>query len=505
MFLAVWVTLKWRIFGALSRKVPKNNEEKIMIATREAMIADLMAQRAAFDAEIPVTAATRKDRLKRAVAMMVDQGQRFVDAMSEDFGHRSADQSWMTDIVGSISPLKHASKNLDRWMQPEQRALQFPLWWLGARASVEFQPKGVIGIIAPWNFPVQLTMGPIAGAFAAGNRVMVKSSEFTPTVAALFEEVGPQYFDKSEAMFYSGGPEVGQAFAALPFDHLIFTGATGVGKHILHAAADNLTPVTLELGGKSPTIVGKSANLETATQRIALGKMLNAGQICLAPDYLLVPKADEAKIVEGLQSAVKLMYPTLLENPDYTSVINARHRDRLQAYLDDAKAKGADVVEVNPANEDFGASNRNKMPLYLVRNPSDDMKVMQEEIFGPILPIKTYERVEEAIGYVNAHDRPLGLYYFGNDDAEQRQVLDRTISGGVTVNDVVFHVSMEDLPFGGVGPSGMGSYHGADGFKTFSHAKSIYRQPKVNVSKLAGLMPPYGKAAKASIARDVKA
>jgi coniferyl-aldehyde dehydrogenase len=232
--------------------------------------------------------------------------------------------------------------------------------------------------------------------------------------------------------------------------------------------------------------------------------MLNAGQICLAPDYLLVPKADEAKIVEGLQSAVKLMYPTLLENPDYTSVINARHRDRLQAYLDDAKAKGADVVEVNPANEDFGASNRNKMPLYLVRNPSDDMKVMQEEIFGPILPIKTYERVEEAIGYVNAHDRPLGLYYFGNDDAEQRQVLDRTISGGVTVNDVVFHVSMEDLPFGGVGPSGMGSYHGADGFKTFSHAKSIYRQPKVNVSKLAGLMPPYGKAAKASIARDVK-
>jgi coniferyl-aldehyde dehydrogenase len=475
-----------------------------MAATADSMLAALNAQRAAFTQELPVSMAARKDRLKRAIAMMVDHGAAFAKAMSEDFGHRSIEQSMITDVIGSINPIKHTIKQLEKWMRPERRKLMFPLGLLGARGTVEYQPKGVVGIIAPWNFPVQLTMAPLAGAFAAGNRVMVKSSEFTPTVAALFEELGPKYFDASEAIFFSGGPDIGQAFAKLPFDHLLFTGATGIGKHILHAAADNLTPVTLELGGKSPTIIGKSADVAQATQRIALGKMLNAGQICLAPDYLMVPKDKEAMVVEGMKNAVSTMYPTLLENPDYTSVINARHRDRLNGYLDDARAKGADVVEINPAGEDFAGSNRNKMPLYLVRNPTDDMTVMQEEIFGPILPIKTYDRVEEAIDYVNTHDRPLGLYYFGQDAGEERQVLDRTISGGVTVNDVVFHVSMEELPFGGVGPSGMGAYHGQEGFKTFSHAKSVYKQPKVNVAKLAGFMPPYGTATTKAIARDLK-
>ncbi len=475
-----------------------------MAATADSMLAALNVQRAAFTQELPVSIAARKDRLKRAIAMMVDHGAAFANAMSEDFGHRSIEQSMITDVIGSINPIKHTIKQLEKWMRPERRKLMFPLGLLGARGTVEYQPKGVVGIIAPWNFPVQLTMAPMAGAFAAGNRVMVKSSEFTPTVAALFEELGPKYFDASEAVFFSGGPDIGQAFAKLPFDHLLFTGATGVGKHILHAAADNLTPVTLELGGKSPTIIGKSADVAQATQRIALGKMLNAGQICLAPDYLMVPKDKEAMVVEGMKNAVSVMYPTLLENPDYTSVVNARHRDRLNSYLDDARAKGADVVEINPASEDFGSSNRNKMPLYLVRNPTDDMTVMQEEIFGPILPIKTYDRVEEAIDYVNAHDRPLGLYYFGQDASEERQVLDRTISGGVTVNDVVFHVSMEELPFGGVGPSGMGAYHGVEGFKTFSHAKSVYKQPKVNVAKLAGFMPPYGSATTKAIAKDLK-
>ncbi len=475
-----------------------------MAVTRDQMLADLHRQRTAFTAELPVSAAARKDRLQRAIALMVDHSAAFCKALSEDFGHRSTEQSMMTDIVASITSLKYSIKQVDKWMKPDRRKTQFPLGLLGAKAFVEYQPKGVVGIISPWNFPVQLTMAPMAGAFAAGNRVMIKSSEYTPTVAALFEELGPKYFAPEEAVFYSGGPDIGQAFAGLPFDHLIFTGATGIGKHILHAAADNLTPVTLELGGKSPTIIGRSANIETATQRIALGKMLNAGQICLAPDYLMVPRDKEQEVVAGMTNAVSVMYPTLLENPDYTSVINARHRDRLTSYLDDARAKGADVIEVNPANEDFGASNRNKMPLYLVRNPTDDMKVMQEELFGPVLPIKTYDRIEETIDYVNAHDRPLGLYYFGQDDQEQRQVLDRTISGGVTVNDVIFHISMEELPFGGIGPSGMGAYHGMEGFKTFSHAKSVYHQPKINVAKLAGLLPPYGKTTQAAIAREVK-
>lgn len=476
-----------------------------MAVTKDQMLATLNAQRTAFTAELPVSAAARKDRLRRGIAMMVEHGEAFCKALSEDFGHRSIEQSMMTDIVPSIRSFKYNIKQLDRWMKPERRKVEFPLGLFGAKAAVEYQPMGVVGVIAPWNFPVQLTTGPMAGAFAAGNRVMIKSSEYTPTVAALFEEIGPKYFSEEEAAFFSGGPDVGQAFAGLPFDHLIFTGATGVGKHILHAAADNLTPVTLELGGKSPTIIGRSANIETATQRIALGKMLNAGQICLAPDYLMVPREKETEIVAGMTKAVSVMYPTLLENPDYTSVVNARHRDRLTSYLDDAKAKGGEVIEINPANEDFGASNRHKMPLYLVRNPTEDMKVMQEEIFGPVLPIKTYERIEETIDYVNGHDRPLGLYYFGEEEAEKRQVLDRTISGGATVNDVIFHISMEDLPFGGVGPSGMGSYHGFDGFKTFSHAKAVYHQPKINVSKLAGLMPPYGKTTKAAIARDFKA
>jgi coniferyl-aldehyde dehydrogenase len=464
----------------------------------------LAAQRAAAAAELPVGAAVRKDRLQRAIHMLVENGQKFVDALSEDFGHRSADQSWMTDITTPIRQLKHAKKHVDRWMKAERRPLDFPLGLLGARARIEYQPKGVIGVISPWNFPVQLTVGPLAGIFAAGNRAMVKSSEFTPAVAALFEEIASSYFAEDELAFVSGGPEVGQAFAKLPFDHLIFTGATGIGRHILHAAADNLTPVTLELGGKSPTIIGRSADIGAATGRVAFGKMMNAGQICLAPDYLLVPREQEEMVVEGMRNAVSVMYPTLLDNPDYTSVINSRHRDRLRSYLDDAREKGADVVEINPAGEDFSASNGNKMPLYIVRNPSDDMKVMQEEIFGPVLPIKTYDRVEEAISYINAHDRPLGLYYFGQDAAEQKQVLERTVSGGATVNDVIFHVAAEDLPFGGVGPSGMGSYHGVEGFKTFSHAKSVYTQPKLNVAKLAGFLPPYGKATKSAIARDLK-
>ncbi len=262
--------------------------------------------------------------------------------------------------------------------------------------------------------------------------------------------------------------------------------------------------MTLELGGKSPTIIGRSADLAQATGRIALGKMLNAGQICLAPDYLLVPEDKEEAVIAGLTQAVSAMYPRLLDNPDYTAVVNARHHGRLNAYLDDARAKGGEVIAVNPAGEDFAASNGTKMPLYIVRNPSDDMQVMKDEIFGPVLPVKRYARVDDAIDYVNSRDRPLGLYYFGTDAAEERRVLDRTISGGVTLNDVIFHVSMEDLPFGGIGPSGMGAYHGLDGFRTFSHARSVYRQPKIDIAKLAGFKPPYGAATAKSIARELK-
>jgi len=464
----------------------------------------LERQRAAFMAELPVSLATRKDRLKRAVAMIADNGAAFCDALSEDFGHRSREQSMLTDIAASVAPLKHALRSLDKWARRDKRPVQFPLGLLGARAWVEYQPKGVVGVIAPWNFPVNLVMSPLAGILAAGNRAMVKTSEFTPRVGALFEELCPKYFAPDELAFISGGPDVGKAFAALPFDHLIFTGATGIGRHILHAAADNLTPVTLELGGKSPVIIGRSADLPRATERIAIGKMLNAGQICLAPDYLLVAAEQEQAVVDGLTGAVSAMYPSLLANPDYTSVINDRHHQRLADWIDDARAKGARVEVVNPANEDFGGSNSRKMPLHIVRDATDDMMVMQEEIFGPILPVRRYDTVDDAIAEVNRRDRPLGLYYFGRDGAERQRVLDRTISGGVTLDDVVFHVSMEELPFGGIGPSGMGAYHGHDGFRTFSHAKAVFRQAALDVAKLAGLKPPYGKTTMASVQRQMK-
>lgn len=303
-----------------------------------------------------------------------------------------------------------------------------------------------------------------------------------------------KYFREDEIAVVTGGPDVGKAFTELPFDHLIFTGATGVGRHVMRAAADNLTPVTLELGGKSPTIVGRSADQKKAADRIALGKMMNAGQICLAPDYLMVAREQEPGLIGALKESVSALYPTLLDNDDYTSVVNARNAERLRGYLDDARAKGAELIEVNPAAEDFAGSNGNKMPLTILRNVTDDMAVMQEEIFGPLLPIKTYDHIDEAIDYVNAHGRPLGLYYFGQDAAEEEAVLSRTISGGVTVNDVVFHNAMEDLPFGGIGPSGMGNYHGIDGFRTFSHARAVYRQPKLDVAGLGGFKPPYGKA-----------
>jgi coniferyl-aldehyde dehydrogenase len=466
--------------------------------------ATLERQRAAFMGELPVSLATRKDRLKRAIALVTDNAAAFCDALSEDFGHRSREQSMMTDIAASVAPLRHALKSVDRWSKPEKRPVMFPLGLLGAKAWVEHGPKGVVGVISPWNFPVNLVMGPLAGIFAAGNRAMVKTSEFTPRVAALFEEVSPKYFAAEELAFVSGGPDVGKAFAELPFDHLIFTGATGIARHILHAAADNLVPVTLELGGKSPVIVGRSADIARAAERVAIGKMMNAGQICLAPDYVLVPDEKEGAMVDALVASASALYPSLLANPDYTSIINDRHHQRLTGWIEDARAKGAEIVTVNPANEDFGSSNSRKMPLTIVRNATDDMTVMQEEIFGPILPVRRYDSVDTAIGEVNRRDRPLALYYFGNDAAERRRVLDRTVSGGVTLDDVIFHVSMEELPFGGIGPSGMGSYHGHDGFKTFSHARAMFKQSKLDVAKLAGLKPPYGAATAKSIARQMK-
>ena len=472
------------------------------------MAADMQSvlekQRASFTAALPEPMSVRSDRIDRAIALLVDHAEDFAKAVSADFGHRSREQTLMTDIMPSVSAMKHAKKHFESWARNEKRKPTFPLGFLGAKAEVVYQPKGVVGVVAPWNFPVGMVMVPMAGILAAGNRAMIKPSEFTEAVSALFSEVVPKYFAEEEMAVFTGGPDVGMAFSKLAFDHMIFTGATGVGRHIMRAAADNLVPVTLELGGKSPTIIGRSADLKKAGDRIALGKMMNAGQICLAPDYLLVSKEQEADMIEAVKAGVESQYPTLLANDDYTSVVNGRNHERLQGYLADAREKGAELIEVNPANEDFASSNGNKMPLTIIRNVTDDMKVMQEEIFGPILPVVTYDSIDEAINYVNAHDRPLGLYYFGTDKTEENRVLSRTISGGVTINDVVFHNAMEDLPFGGSGPSGMGNYHGVDGFKTFSHMRAIYRQTGIDVAGIGGFKAPYGKATAKTLAKELK-
>ena len=451
----------------------------------------------------PPSAEKRIEWIDRAIGLLVSHKDEIADALREDFGHRSVDASLFTDISGSIGPLKHAKAHVKTWMKREKRKVEPALLGLfGARAYIEYQPKGTIGVISPWNFPFNLTFSPLAGIFAAGNRAMIKPSEFTPRSSDLMARMFASAYDETEVAVFPGGPDVGAAFSGLAFDHLLFTGATSIAYHVMKAAAENLVPLTLELGGKSPVIIGDSADMALTAKRVMMGKTLNAGQICLAPDYVMVPKDKAREFITAADGAVKTMFPTLKDNPDYTSVINQRHYDRLMGYLDDARAKGAEIIELNPAKENFTQQPFHKIPPTIVLNPTDDMKIMKDEIFGPLLPVKTYDKVDDAIGYVNAHDRPLGLYYFGDDAKEQDRVLTRTTSGGVSINDTIMHVSMEDLPFGGVGPSGMGSYHGVDGFRTFSHPKAVFKQAKTDVTAM--IRPPYGEKIRKMMTGSIK-
>ncbi|HBW99405.1 MAG TPA: coniferyl aldehyde dehydrogenase [Gammaproteobacteria bacterium] len=458
------------------------------------MQAILDRQRAAYLAEGVVSSQTRIDRLERAVQVVKKHQKTFVKAMNEDFGHRSEHQSLFTDIASSIGPLRHAQQNLKRWQKKDKRKVTpGVLALLGARAWIEYQPLGVVGVISPWNFPVNLTFTPLAGVLSAGNRCMIKPSEYTPATSAAMAVGFAEEFDEEEIAVITGGPQTGADFSGLAFDHLLFTGATSVAKHVMRAASENLVPVTLELGGKSPVIISPKADMAPTTDALMAGKMLNAGQICLSPDYVFVPRNRMSEFVESSKRSVAKMYPTLLDNPDYTSVVNERHFQRINGYVDEARERGVEVVEINPANENFGQQSAHKIaPTFLI-DPPEDSAVMQEEIFGPVMPIKSYDSLDETMDYVNSHERPLGLYYFGTDQQETDQVLGNTTSGGVTLNDVVMHFAQEDLPFGGVGPSGMGSYHGEDGFRTFSHAKAVFKQATFNPAEKLGLRPPYGE------------
>ncbi|MDO7709376.1 MAG: coniferyl aldehyde dehydrogenase, partial [Gammaproteobacteria bacterium] len=434
----------------------------------------------------------RVDRLDRMKTLIMDNRYKFVDALNEDFGVRSKNQSMATDVYTIIPGINYAKKNLKRWMSDSKRKPNFPLGLLGAKAKVSYQPLGTVGMISPWNFPVYLTFAPLSSIFAAGNQVMHKPSEYTEQTSNLLKELCDKAFDEHEFATVLGGPDVGASFTQLKFDHLLYTGSGAVAKHIMKAAAENLVPVTLELGGKSPVIVSNTAESVTAAKRIMLGKTMNAGQICLAPDYVMVHSDKKDELVAEMKSAVTSFYPDLKHNDDYTSIINEKHYDRLQGLLQDAKDKGATIDEINPANEDFSQQEAFKIPPTLVMNPSEDMEIMQEEIFGPLLPIKEFTDINETISYVNKNDKPLGLYYFGSDQDEENHVLNRTSSGGVTVNDVLGHIQQEDIPFGGVGPSGTGSYHGEEGFKNFSNPRAVYKQIGSRFDKLiAAIRPPY--------------
>jgi acyl-CoA reductase-like NAD-dependent aldehyde dehydrogenase len=427
------------------------------------------------------------DKLERA---LLERKHDLARAVSADYGNRSRHETLGAEVMVVANEIKHARTHLHEWMETEARDVSWV--FLPARAELVMQPVGVVGVVAPWNYPVQLALAPLVGALAAGNRVMLKPSELASETAAALEQLLAETFASDHVAVVTGGPEIGEAFTRLPFDHLVFTGSTRLGRIVMRAAAENLVPVTLELGGKSPAIVGEGYSLKRAADNVMFGKCFNAGQTCVAPDYALVPKARVDAFVEACRAAVSRMYPKLAENPDYTSIISDAHYRRVQGYLADAKGRGAKLVELNPSKEDLDAEARKIVPT-LVLETTEEMSVMQEEIFGPVMPVLPYEKLEDAIAYVNDHPRPLALYYFDDDQRRVDRVLRETVSGGVCINDTMLHVAQADLPFGGAGPSGIGAYHGREGFETFTKKKPVFYQSRINGTSL--LRPPYAARA----------
>ncbi len=453
----------------------------------------LRRQRTAFIAESEVTAEARIDRLTRCINLLVDNSATIVEAVVADYGCRSKRQSLLSEIMSTLGPLKNARKNVKQWMRPERRRSSFPFNLIRAHSEIWYQPLGVVGVIGPWNFPFHLTLAPLAGILAAGNRCMIKPSEYTPNSASLLANLIRDSFDESEIAVVTGGPEIGAEFSGLPFDHLLFTGGTNIGRHVMRSAADNLVPVTLELGGKNPVIVSRTADMTHVANSCIGNKTFNSGQICMSPDYVFVEKDQLDSFISEIRTAAATQFPTMLDNEDYGSVLGDRNYQRLNHYLEDARQKGARLIEMKPNGEDFSNQPHYKIPFTLILDVNEDMLVMKEEIFGPLLAVMTYRNTRECIDYVNQHPRPLSLYYFGRDKQEEELVLQRTISGGVTVNGMISHYAQDDLPFGGVGDSGMGAYHGIHGFRQFSHAKSIFHQRSFDIMRFlgVGLYTPY--------------
>lgn len=428
----------------------------------------------------------RKRHLKDLRKGLLARQEDFARAIAKDFGGRSRTEVLYSEVYVSIHTIRNAESSVARWMEERPVEVDWPLQF--ASAWLMPQPAGVIGVISPWNYPIFLFMGPLAGALAAGNRVLLKPSEFTPATSALLAEMIAETFAPDHVSVVQGGPDVGIAFSRLPFDHLLFTGSTAIGRKVMQAAAENLTPVTLELGGKSPVLIAPDANLKRAADDIIYGKLLNAGQTCIAPDYVLIRRSDRDRFVDLLRAAAEKRYPHAATNPDYTSVINDQQFTRLTGYLNEAKAAGAEIVQLSSTETDAKAR---RMAPCAVLDPDGSLAVMQEEIFGPILPIRSYDSIDQAVDYVNAHPRPLAMYLFSSSDRTIDNVLKRTVAGGVCVNDTLVQIVADGLPFGGAGLSGIGQYHGKAGFDTFSKLKPIFRRHGVGIGAM--LRPPYGK------------
>lgn len=445
----------------------------------------LGVQKASYRLQPAPTYAQRIEQLNALKKALLAHQQALAGALNRDYGSRSVDDTLISDIMPCINTINYSLKNLKKWMKPSARHAGMLL--APAKVTVHYQPVGVVGIIVPWNFPVMLSVGPLIAALSAGNRAMLKLSEFTPATNKVLKEMLAGLFDASVVAVVEGEADVAAAFSALPFDHLLFTGSTAVGRHVMRTASANLTPVTLELGGKSPVVIAPDMPIDTAVERMIYGKCLNSGQICVAPDYVLIPKEKQAAFISAYKKKFSAMYGLVSDNNDYGAIINQRQFDRLIGVLDDARAKGANVES---ANDEAIDTLKRKIPTQLITDVSDEMTLMQDEIFGPLLPIIGYQTLSDAIEYINDRPRPLALYIMSFDAAVQQSVLNNTHSGGVCINETVFHVAADDAPFGGIGPSGMGHYHGKEGFLTLSHAKTVLSRGKLNTGKF--VHPPYG-------------
>jgi len=444
-------------------------------------------QKAAYLQSPYPSARQRQADLDKLAQGLRQYKQALCEAVNKDFSCRAEGETMIAEIMVSLEGIKYNRKRLKKWMKPSKRHVN-PLFAPAAN-KVVYQPKGVVGIMVPWNYPVQLAVAPLAAALAAGNRAVIKMSEFTPYTNEVLQQMLAEYFPEDQVAVMSGEAEVGAAFSNMHWDHLLFTGSTAVARHVMSACGKNLVPVTLELGGKSPCIVTKQGDIKAAAKSIIFGKATNAGQTCIAPDYILCPQDLVSELKTEIAAYYQHCYPTLRDNPDYTAIVNDRQYQRLQSVLKDAEDKGAKITPLNHANEDFAGTR--KIPLTFVEDMQSNMGIMEDEIFGPLLPILPYNELSEVITHINSGPRPLALYLFSHDRKEQDFILENTHAGGVTINDCLTHIAQDDMPFGGVGDSGIGAYHGKEGFLSLSHAKSVHKKGRINLNSL--VHPPFGK------------